>query len=126
MTRRVIQRRPAAPRRTTTRSRRTTPLRRLARSRSTAQGWGRATGAALWVVLLCAIITLGFLWGILLGLADGAKALRRAWDTRARSGPQAQGVRPQEPPRLALPAPPERKALTHRTDQPLPKIHHRP
>lgn len=127
MTRRASPERPATPRRTSARPRRTTTVRRLAQSRSTAQNWGRATGAGVWIVLLCAIITLGFFWGILLGLADGAKALRRAWKARAKSGPPAQTLRPTEAvPRLALPAPPKRNALSPRKDRPLPPIHHRP
>lgn len=126
MTRRASPSRPAAPRRASTRPRQTTPLRRLTQIHSAAQGWGWTTGAALWIVLLCVIVTLGFFWGILLGIADGAKALRRAWAARDRPVPSAGGAdATPDAPRLSLPAPLASEALVKRTDRLVPPFHHR-
>lgn len=125
MTRRTSSARPAALRRKPAQPRRMTPLRLLARDRSTAQGWGRATGAALWVVFLGTLLTLSFFWGILLGIAEGVQCLRRAL-ARERAGPPVESAAdPDFAAPCALPPPLDRKRLPEPTARTLLSAHHR-
>lgn len=124
MTRRILPARPTTPRRKPAQPRRTTPLRRLARDRSTAQGWGRATGAALWVVFMATLLTLSFFWGILLGLAEGIQSLRRALARERQEPPVESAADPDFASTRTLPPPQDRKRLSEPTARTLRSIHH--
>lgn len=59
--------------------------RSLTRTRASAVRTGWYLGTGLWIVLCCGMIVIGLAWGIILGLAEGAGNLRRAWVNRDRN-----------------------------------------